>query len=161
MRSSCKISPRRRIGAWRAGYARANLAGARRSDMTWSGRLTAQGSRYVASGRLTRARPQTSAVFLRSSLRGRSPRSIAHTLNAESVTGLKGRSWQDTTIRGHATRRTGILRNDLYRGQLIWNKQPRYHRADQRHPLGAGLLRDRSHRRYCQHDRVCRERCPN
>ena len=92
---------------------------------------------------------------------GHSPRSIAHTLNAESVPGPKGRSWQDTTIRGHATRRTGILRNDLYRGQLIWNNQPRYHRADQRHPLGAGLLRDRSHRRHCQHDRDCRERCPN
>jgi hypothetical protein len=31
--------------------------------------------------------------------------------------------WRDTTIRGHATRRTGILRNDLYSGRLGWNKQ--------------------------------------
>ena len=54
---------------------------------------------------------------------GNSPRAIAHALNAERVPGPKGRPWQDTTIRGHATRRTGILRNDLYQGQLIWNKQ--------------------------------------
>jgi site-specific DNA recombinase len=54
---------------------------------------------------------------------GNSPRAIARTLNAEGVPGPKGRPWQDTTIRGHATRRTGILRNDLYRGQLVWNKQ--------------------------------------
>ncbi|MCH9000405.1 MAG: recombinase family protein, partial [Proteobacteria bacterium] len=44
---------------------------------------------------------------------GRSPRGIAKSLNAEGVAGPKGRPWQDTTIRGHATRRTGILRNDL------------------------------------------------
>ena len=54
---------------------------------------------------------------------GHSPRAIAHTLNMEGIPGPKGRPWQDTTIRGHATRRTGILRNDLYRGQLVWNKQ--------------------------------------
>lgn len=34
-----------------------------------------------------------------------------------------GKGWRDTTIRGHATRRTGILRNDLYAGRLVWNKQ--------------------------------------
>ena len=54
---------------------------------------------------------------------GRSPRGIAKSLNAEGVPGPKGRPWQDTTIRGHATRRTGILRNDLYAGRLVWNKQ--------------------------------------
>jgi site-specific DNA recombinase len=54
---------------------------------------------------------------------GHSPRAIARTLNTESIPGPKGRPWQDTTIRGHATRRTGIVRNDLYRGQLVWNKQ--------------------------------------
>ena len=35
----------------------------------------------------------------------------------------KGRPWQDTTIRGHPSRRTVILRNDLYVGRLVWNKQ--------------------------------------
>jgi DNA invertase Pin-like site-specific DNA recombinase len=54
---------------------------------------------------------------------GHSPRAIARILNAEGIPGPKGRPWQDTTIRGHATRRTGILRNDLYAGRLVWNKQ--------------------------------------
>ena len=54
---------------------------------------------------------------------GHSPRAIAKTLNADGVIGPRGRPWRDTTIRGHHTRRTGILRNDLYVGKLIWNKQ--------------------------------------
>ncbi|WBO61162.1 hypothetical protein GT370_10165 [Acidocella sp. MX-AZ03] len=28
----------------------------------------------------------------------------------------------DTTIRGHATRGTGILRNELYIGRMVWNR---------------------------------------
>jgi site-specific DNA recombinase len=58
---------------------------------------------------------------------GRSPRSIARALNAERISGPHGRAWRDTTIRGHADRRTGILRNDLYAGRLVWNRQ-RYER---------------------------------
>ena len=54
---------------------------------------------------------------------GQSPRSIARTLNDGGIPGPRGRSWRDTTIRGHHTRRTGILRNDLYVGSLVWNKQ--------------------------------------
>ncbi|MGI9412389.1 MAG: recombinase family protein [Hyphomicrobiales bacterium] len=54
---------------------------------------------------------------------GLSPRKIAQRLNADSIPGPGGRIWRDTTIRGHATRRTGLLRNDLYAGKLVWNKQ--------------------------------------
>jgi site-specific DNA recombinase len=54
---------------------------------------------------------------------GKSPRAIARELNAECIPGPGGRSWSDTTIRGHALRRNGILRNELYVGRLIWNKQ--------------------------------------
>jgi DNA invertase Pin-like site-specific DNA recombinase len=54
---------------------------------------------------------------------GQTPRAIARALNAEGVPGPGGRPWSDTTIRGHAARRTGILRNDLYAGRLVWNKQ--------------------------------------
>jgi hypothetical protein len=38
---------------------------------------------------------------------GNSSRSIARELNAEGVPGPRLRSWGDTTIRGHALRRTG------------------------------------------------------
>src|SRR5262249_26152043 len=54
---------------------------------------------------------------------GTSPRTIARDLNRENIKGPSGKHWRDTTIRGHATRRTGILRNDLYVGRLLWNKQ--------------------------------------
>jgi site-specific DNA recombinase len=54
---------------------------------------------------------------------GKSPRAIARDLNRENIKGPSGKPWRDTTIRGHATRRTGILRNDLYAGRLLWNKQ--------------------------------------
>ena len=54
---------------------------------------------------------------------GESPRAIAQRLNSQKIAGPGGRAWSDTTIRGHHTRRTGILHNDLYVGRLIWNKQ--------------------------------------
>jgi site-specific DNA recombinase len=54
---------------------------------------------------------------------GKSPRAIARDLNLEALPGPGGRAWVDTTIRGHFTRRTGILNNELYAGRLIWNKQ--------------------------------------
>jgi site-specific DNA recombinase len=53
---------------------------------------------------------------------GKSPRAIARTLNGEGVPGPASRPWGDTTIRGHALRGTGILRNELYIGQLVWNR---------------------------------------
>ena len=54
---------------------------------------------------------------------GTSPRAIAKRLNHEGVMGPGGRPWQDTTIRGHAARGTGILRNELYIGRMVWNRQ--------------------------------------
>jgi site-specific DNA recombinase len=54
---------------------------------------------------------------------GQSPRAIARALNADHVPGPRGRAWSDTAIRGHHTRRTGILHNALYVGRLVWNKQ--------------------------------------
>jgi site-specific DNA recombinase len=53
---------------------------------------------------------------------GHSPIAIAKTLNAEGVRGPNGKAWRDTTIRGHALRGTGILRNELYIGRLVWNR---------------------------------------
>jgi site-specific DNA recombinase len=53
---------------------------------------------------------------------GNSPRAIAAELNAEGIRGPGGRPWGDTTIRGHALRGTGILRNELYLGRLVWNR---------------------------------------
>ena len=54
---------------------------------------------------------------------GRSPRDIARALNRDHVPGPRGNEWRDTTIRGHGGRGTGILRNELYIGRLVWNRQ--------------------------------------
>ena len=54
---------------------------------------------------------------------GTSPTAIARKLNTQNIPGPRGRPWGDSTIRGHALRRTGILHNELYVGRLVWNKQ--------------------------------------
>jgi hypothetical protein len=54
---------------------------------------------------------------------GRSPRAIAMRLNAERVPGPQGKSWGPSTIYGNWQRGTGILNNELYIGQLVWNRQ--------------------------------------
>ena len=53
---------------------------------------------------------------------GTSPIAIAKQLNQEGAAGPRGQAWRDTTIRGHAERGTGILRNELYVGRLVWNR---------------------------------------
>lgn len=40
---------------------------------------------------------------------GMSPRDIAQLLNEEGVPGSRGRTWQDTAIRGHVSRGTGSV----------------------------------------------------
>ncbi|WP_370635053.1 recombinase family protein [Methylocystis sp. WRRC1] len=53
---------------------------------------------------------------------GRTPRDIAHDLNAERITPPRGRAWKASTINGNMRRGNGILNNELYVGRLVWNK---------------------------------------
>jgi site-specific DNA recombinase len=53
---------------------------------------------------------------------GKSPEAIARDLNREGVPGPGGRPWSNTTLRGQASRGTGVLNNALYRGVLEWNR---------------------------------------
>ena len=53
---------------------------------------------------------------------GVGPRTIAKNLNEEGIAGPGGKLWNDTTIRGHVKRGTGIVNNELYIGRLIWNR---------------------------------------
>ncbi len=54
---------------------------------------------------------------------GRSPKTIAHTLNHEGISGPSGKGWGPSTIHGNWRRGTGILNNELYIGHLVWNRQ--------------------------------------
>ncbi|TCP38015.1 recombinase family protein [Rhodovulum marinum] len=69
---------------------------------------------------------ETEAVIVRRVFRefadGVGPRSIARRLNEEGIPGPNGRSWNDTTIRGHVKRGTGLINNELYVGRLVWNR---------------------------------------
>ncbi|MFD2249269.1 DNA invertase Pin-like site-specific DNA recombinase/polyhydroxyalkanoate synthesis regulator phasin [Pseudochelatococcus lubricantis] len=53
---------------------------------------------------------------------GKSPKAIAVDLNRAGVPGPLGRAWGDTSIRGHVSRGTGIVNNELYAGVLVWNR---------------------------------------
>ncbi len=54
---------------------------------------------------------------------GISPRRIARGLNAEGITAPRGGLWNASTINGSRQRRNGILNNELYRGQITYNRQ--------------------------------------
>lgn len=54
---------------------------------------------------------------------GQTPGRIAAALNVEDIYGPRNRLWSGTTIRGHRSRGTGIINNELYRGVLVWNRQ--------------------------------------
>ena len=53
---------------------------------------------------------------------GDSPRAIAAALNAERVAAPRGARWNASTLNGNPARGHGILWNDLYRGEIVWNR---------------------------------------
>ena len=59
---------------------------------------------------------------------GRSPRRIASDLNADAIapprsSNRKGPpSWISSVLYGHPAKGTGILRNPIYQGQVVWNR---------------------------------------
>jgi hypothetical protein len=79
---------------------------------------------------------------------GQSPKAIARQLNKDGVPGPRGALWRDTTIRGHRSRGTGVLNNELYVGRLVWNRQrfikdPRTGKRVSRHnPQEAWVVED-------------------
>ena len=61
--------------------------------------------------------------IFRAYLDGKSPNKIADMLNREGVPGPRGGLWDKSTIHGNPKRGTGILNNELYIGQMVWNRQ--------------------------------------
>ena len=54
---------------------------------------------------------------------GKSSKRIAVELNREGIPAPNGGDWGFSTINGNPKRGTGILNNEMYVGQLIWNRQ--------------------------------------
>jgi len=53
---------------------------------------------------------------------GKSPKEIAHLFNNEGILSPRGKSWAHGALYGHPKKKTGILRNPIYRGKYIWNR---------------------------------------
>ena len=54
---------------------------------------------------------------------GKTARQIAGDLNKEGVASPRGGPWNASTINGNKKRRNGILNNELYLGNIIYNRQ--------------------------------------
>ena len=54
--------------------------------------------------------------------RGVSPKAICRRLNSELVKPPRGKRWSPSALHGSKARGSGILRNQLYAGRIVWNK---------------------------------------
>lgn len=86
-------------------------------------RLDGEGEAIRGERRINEPEAKVVRRIFRDFAAGVAPRAIAKALNDAGVPGPSGRLWNDTTIRGHAKRGTGIVNNELYVGRLVWNRQ--------------------------------------
>lgn len=61
---------------------------------------------------------------------GRSPRQIAIGLNRDGVRSPWGKKWGDTSIRGNRALGSGIINNEFYIGEMVWNRSRRMKNPD-------------------------------
>lgn len=54
--------------------------------------------------------------------KGVSPKAVCKRLNAEHVKPPRGKLWSPSALIGSAVRGTGMLRNPIYVGKIVWNK---------------------------------------
>ncbi|MEY9425518.1 site-specific DNA recombinase [Bradyrhizobium ottawaense] len=85
-------------------------------------RLDERGDRIRGDREIDPAQAGVIRRIFRDFAAGISPRAIAVKLNAEGIAGPETQLWNDTTIRGHVKRGTGIINNELYVGRLVWNR---------------------------------------
>lgn len=98
--------------------------------------------RVDASGHVDRGHreiDEAQAIIVRRIFRqflgGRSARMIAEQLNREGVPAPSGGKWRASTINGDRVRMNGILQNELYIGQLVFNRTRRVTDPDTRRAL--------------------------
>ena len=53
---------------------------------------------------------------------GKSPKAICRDLNAEGIDAPRGKLWAPSALYGFASRGTGMLRNPIYKGLIVWGK---------------------------------------
>lgn len=114
-----KLLPRRRICTqW------SKLLAAHCCDCEYAQQLLQRSGPFEVSQRLRSLLVMPQEKAFREFANSTSPRRIAVSLNEEGLVGPLGRSWGGgTTIRGHVSRGTGLINNELYIGRLTWNRQ--------------------------------------
>ena len=69
---------------------------------------------------------ETAAVVVRqifeSYANGLNPRIIVSQLNEQGIEPNRGRVWNASTLNGSSKRASGMLSNEIYRGEIVWNK---------------------------------------
>ena len=79
----------------------------------------------TVDGGRRRINPEQAAVVrrvLRDYTNGRSPRAIAHELNAEGIPSARGGEWRPSAIVGNRARQIGLLHNPIYVGRYVYNR---------------------------------------
>lgn len=69
--------------------------------------------------------PEEAAIVMRvfeDYAKGVSPKAICKRLNAEFMKPPRGKLWSPSALHGSAQRGTGLLRNPIYVGSIVWNK---------------------------------------
>jgi site-specific DNA recombinase len=62
-------------------------------------------------------------IFHEYAYQNKSPKAIASALNKDGIPAPTAKVWGQSTINGNRRRGTGLLNNQLYIGELIWNRQ--------------------------------------
>ena len=85
-------------------------------------RLDARGEVIRGERSINRDEAEIVRRIFREYADGHDTKLIAIRLNADGVPGPSGRGWGPSTIYGNWQRGAGILNNELYIGQIVWNK---------------------------------------
>jgi site-specific DNA recombinase len=72
--------------------------------------------------RIAEAEAEVVRRIYREYANGLSPNEIARRLNADGIPGPRGMPWSNTTIRGDRARMTGIVRNPIYVGRILYGR---------------------------------------
>ena len=103
---------------------RRGMAGVIRSNRHAGGRAYGYAPLPGERGRLVVVEREAQIVLriFNEYVSGKTPREIAHALNHEGIAPPRGRAWNASTINGNGLRGSGVLRNKLYCGRIVWNK---------------------------------------
>ncbi len=86
-------------------------------------RLLADGTAATGEREIEPAEAEVVTRIFLEYVSGKSARKIAAGLNKDGIPSPRGGEWNASTIHGSRQRRNGILNNEMYVGQLVWNRQ--------------------------------------